>query len=224
MRMRFYRAVLQDHGTNGTHRKAVLLFGAFVPLTVILLLNAFALAGSAPPGARQETKNKDAKLHCDPPQVDAPLHSLSETPPCSLHDVLKKAGLRAAALVDNLQNFDAQEHVRFEQIDNLGMSQISVDEKFDYQVDFGEQSGPIKLHETRQVLKGSDARVSAPLSTRVCRPLRSSFIQVCKVTTKWIARVSRSGGINPPGWFIFGRLMGCLFARFPSAALCKPIH
>ena len=38
----------------------------------------------------------------------------------------------------------------------MGIPNLALGAKFDYLVDFGEQSGPLKVHETRTPLPGSD--------------------------------------------------------------------
>lgn len=134
---------------------------AYACLTAIALLFAFtSLATIAiaktPPAAAPQKEKKAATLRWDPPQVDVPVPSLSETPPCVLPDVLKLAAQRTAELIDHLQNFDAHEQIRYEETDGLGIPNLALGAKFDYLVDFGEQSGPLKVHETRTPLPGSD--------------------------------------------------------------------
>lgn len=143
-------------------------FRAAPILAAIALLATLASAKPQPAGEPQEKPTKPPELRWDPPQVDDPVPSLSATPPCNLHDVLQQAGRRAAELVDLLQNFDAHEHLRFEQTDRLGMSEMFITDNFDYLVDFGEQSGPLKVQETRTPLAGSD---NAHLSTIVDKGL-----------------------------------------------------
>jgi hypothetical protein len=166
-----------------------------------VLLATFASTKSQPPGPTQEKQKKPAELHWDPPQVDDPVPGLSQTPPCSLHDVLRQAGHRAAELVDLLQNFDAHEHLRFEQTDRLGMSEMFITENFDYLVDFGEQSGPLKVQEIRTPLAGSD---NAHLSTIVDKGLpvlalifysvmQSDYEMRCEGFTQWN---------NRPAWVV----------------------
>jgi hypothetical protein len=169
-----------------------------------VLLAIIASAKSQPSGPSQEKQRKAAELHRDPPQVDDPVPSLSTTPPCALHDVLQQAGRRAAQLVDLLQNFDAHEHLRFEQTDTLGMSEMFITESFDYLVDFGEQSGPLKVQETRTPLAGSD---NAHLSTIVDKGLpvlalifypvmQGDYEMRCLGLTQWN---------NQPAWVVYFR-------------------
>jgi hypothetical protein len=129
---------------------------AFVLFFTIALLATLATANSRPAPSFQEKAKKPPALHWDPPNVDAPVPSLSATPPCPLSNVLNLAAHRTAELIDHLQNFDAHEQVRYEETDSLGIPDLAINEKFDYLVDFGAQSGPLSVHETRTPLAGSD--------------------------------------------------------------------
>jgi hypothetical protein len=191
--------------SRGTTRNRFTVgFTAVSALAAIGLVATFAAAKSQPSGPTQEKQKKPAELHWDPPQVDEPVPGLSPTPPCSLHNVLNQAGHRAAELVDLLQNFDAHEHLRFEQTDRLGMSEMYITENFDYLVDFGEQSGPLKVQETRTPLAGSD---NAHLSTIVDKGLpvlalifypgmQSDYEMRCEGSTQWN---------NQPAWVVYFR-------------------
>jgi hypothetical protein len=187
-----------------TRNRFTLRVTAVSALAAIVLLATFASTKSQPPGPTQEIQKKPAELHGDPPQVDDPVPGLSHTPPCSLHDVLRQAGHRAAELVDLLQNFDAHEHLRFEQTDRLGMSEMFITENFDYLVDFGEQSGPLKVQEIRTPLAGSD---NLHLSTIVDKGLpvlalifypamQSDYEMRCEGFTQWN---------NLPAWVVYFR-------------------
>ncbi len=187
-----------------TRNRFTLQLTALPALAAIVLLATFASANYHPPSPSQEKQKKPAELRWDPPQVDDPVPGLSTTPPCSLHDVLKQAGHRSAELVDLLQNFDAHEHLRFEQTDPLGMSEMFIIENFDYLVDFGEQSGPLKVQETRTPLAGSD---NAHLSTIVDKGLpvlalifypemQSDYEMRCEGFTQWN---------NQPAWVVYFR-------------------
>ncbi len=172
-------------------------FGSrFTPLLLfatIILLATFAAANSRPAPSSQEKAKKPPSLRWEPPQVDAPIPSLSATPPCPLSDVLKLAAHRTAELIDHLQNFDAHEQVRYEETDILGIPQMSISEKFDYLVDFGAQSGPLSVHETRTPLAGSDdAHLSAivdkglPVLALIFYPdLQRDYEMHCEGSTQW---------------------------------------
>jgi hypothetical protein len=175
---------------------------ALAALAGLALFATFTSANSPASGSTQDKQKKPEELHWDPPQVDDPVPGLSSAPPCSLHDVLRQAGRRAAELVDLLQNFDAQEHLRFEQTDRLGMAEMYITENFDYLVDFGEQSGPLKIQETRTPLAGSD---NAHLRTIVDKGLpvlalifypemQSDYEMRCEGFTQWH---------NLPAWAVY---------------------
>jgi hypothetical protein len=191
--------------SGGTSRKHFTLrFSALPALAAIVLLATLPCAKSQPSGPSQEKQNKPAELRWDPPQVDDPVPSLSTTPPCDLHDVLQQAGRHAGQLVDLLQNFDAHEHLRFEQTDRLGMSEMFLTENFDYLVDFGEPSGPLQVQETRTPLAGSD---NAHLSTTVDKGLpvlalifypvmQADYEMRCEGLTQWNKQ---------PAWVVYFR-------------------
>jgi VWFA-related protein len=109
--------------------------------------------------AAHEKEETAALFPWDPPEVDAPVPSLSSTPACSLPDVLKLAGQRAEELVSNLQDFDAREQVSLEQSDALGARSMAIEASFDYQVDFTKQSASLGVQEFRSPLASTDARL-----------------------------------------------------------------
>jgi hypothetical protein len=199
-----YRLPSLTHSRETRRNRFTLRSSAFPALTAILLFATFAPAKSRLFSPSQEKQNKPADLHWDPPQVDDALPGLSNTPPCALHDVLRQAGHRAAELVDSLQNFDAHEHLRFEQTDRLGISEMYITENFDYLVDFGEQSGPLKVQETRTPLAGSDnARLSTivdkglPVLALIFYPgMQGDYEMRCEGSSHWN---------NLPAWVVYFR-------------------
>ena len=173
------------------------------------LLVTLATANTPPASSSQKKEKKVHALRWDPPRVDAPIPSLSVTPPCALPDVLKLAGQRAEELVDHLQNFIAHEQVRYEQTNSpvmLGMpiatgtqqigseqTEMSFAAKFDYIVDFGKQSEPLQVHETRTPLAGTDdGHLSAivdkglPVLALIFYPATQSDYEMrCEGSTHW---------------------------------------
>jgi hypothetical protein len=188
----------------------------------MVLLATLAVAKSPPGSPFQEKPKRAPALRWDPPQVDAPIPSLSATPPCSLPDVLNQAGQRAEELVDHLQNFIAHEQVRYEQTDSPGMlgmsiatgtqqigneeTEVSITAKFDYVVDFGEKSGPLQVHETRTLLPGTNSEhLSAildkglPALALIFYPaLQNDYEMRCEGFTQWN---------NQPAWVVHFRQM-----------------
>ena len=122
------------------------VFGAF---SIFALPSQTAQSRTSNPPSPKSAGKKKAMLRWEPPQVDSPIPSLAATPPCSLSDVLSKAGLRATNLVSSLQNFTAHEEIRYEETDDLGNPNFATSENFNYAVDFGDKSGVLVSHETR---------------------------------------------------------------------------
>jgi hypothetical protein len=163
---------------------------------------AFALAIIYTFGLPQSKKEKPPALRWNPPQVDAPTSALSAIPPCSLSNVLQQAGKSAEKLVSHLQNFIASEQIRYEQTDRQGLPELSLAAKFDYLVDFGSQSDPLKVHETRTSRGATDARnLSAvldkglPVLALIFHPgLQGDYEMHCEGSAQWN---------NQPAWVVY---------------------
>src|SRR6202162_2005380 len=82
---------------------------------LFLIFGLFVRTLDKPAKPAQKKQTKKSELRWNPPQVDAPLSSISATPPCQIANVLKQAGDRAEELITHLQHFDAQEQLRYEQ-------------------------------------------------------------------------------------------------------------
>jgi len=149
----------------------------------------------------RKKKESAPALGWDPPQVNAPVPSISAAQPCALGDVLQQAGKRAEELVNHLQNFDAHEQIRFEQTDPQGMPEKSMVATFDYLVDFGEHSGH-KLHETRTLVTATGDRdlsalvdVGLPAFAMIFNPaLQSDYEMRCEGLSQWN---------NQPAWVVY---------------------
>jgi VWFA-related protein len=161
-----------------------------------------ATAVNLPELSFQRKKKEGAPaLDWNPPQVEAPVPSVSTAQPCALPDVLKQAGERAEELVNHLQNFDAHEHISFEQTDSQGMTEKSMEAKFDYLVDFGEHSGH-KLHETRTLVAATGDRdlsglvdLGLPALAMIFHPaLQSDYQTRCEGLSQWN---------NQPAWVVY---------------------
>jgi hypothetical protein len=161
-----------------------------------------AAAKNPPASSSQKQDKKEPALHWNPPQVDAPVPSLSAAPLCSLPDVLEQAGQRAEELIDHLQNFNAHEQIHYEQTDRFGIPEMSIDAKFDYLVDFGKQSEVLKVHETRTPLEGTDYEhlsdivdTGLPALALIFYPaLQSDYEIRCEGFTPWN---------NQPAWVVY---------------------
>jgi len=76
----------------------------------------FVYHAASQPSAKTEKETKRQALQWDPPNVDAPIRSLSQTPPCDLAKVLEQAAVRANEMATNLEKFSAEEQIQYEQI------------------------------------------------------------------------------------------------------------
>lgn len=161
-------------------------------------------------------------LRWSPPQVDARIHALSTTPPCSLPDVLKQAGQRAGELIDHLQNLIAHERVRYEQTDRAGWLEMSASGYFDYLVDFGDQS-VIKVKELRTPLDSASAeRLGAvldkgiPVLALIFFPdLQRDYEMSCEGSTQWN---------NQPVWVVHFRQIRGKHPRTMTMETVTEVH
>ncbi|MGB6432119.1 MAG: VWA domain-containing protein [Candidatus Acidiferrales bacterium] len=112
--------------------------------------------------ARQAEKAEDNNSMWSPPNVDAPLKSISTTQTCSLTDVLSQAGERAQELVDNLQRFAAKETIQLQQLNSMGMLVGSQIANYDYLVTFEQAPNAFVVDESRQVSAGGRGLAGGP--------------------------------------------------------------
>jgi VWFA-related protein len=142
----------------------------------------------------------------DPPDVDAPVGHLSSSNTCSISEVLSLAAGPAKSLVDNLQNFDAHEQIRYEQTDNSGEQSLSMTAHFDYLVDFTRKNNHLGVREIRTPLTGTDPSLKdsisdngLPVLALIFGPsLRNDYEMRCEGTDVWA---------NRPAWVIYFRQM-----------------
>lgn len=123
---------------------------------ILLTITSLASLSASAVYAQDE---KAATLQWKPPHEFETVPGISAIPACDLDAVLAKAGKGAEILIDNLQNFDAHERVRFESIDNHMVSTLYLRRKYDYQVNFGEQIAPFHVIETRTPLEQGDSGI-----------------------------------------------------------------
>jgi len=175
-------------------------------LSACLLPVTFSAAKIPLPQSAQEAEKKPSSLRWDPPRVDAPIPSLSATPPCSLQEVLKQTGKRAEELIDNLQKFIAHEQIRYQQTNRQGTPEISLTPKFEYLVDFGKTFDPLTVHETRTPLAGApDGQLSSildkglPVLALIFHPaLQGDYEMRCEGAMQWNGQ---------PAWAVHFRQM-----------------
>jgi hypothetical protein len=118
-------------------------------LTGAFAVGSLLLGGQV--AARQKAAN-ESHLRWAPPDVDAPIPSLSLEPPCPLSTVIEQAGKRSIELIANLQNFGAQENIEYERLDQFGVAQDSQG-IFDYVAAFDRRGGGLSVQESRAPIK-----------------------------------------------------------------------
>jgi hypothetical protein len=129
---------------------AVIVFGCLV--TAVAQPSARQVHGDPDKPA----KHKD--LAWSPPDVTAPLKSLSPVPPCDLSKVLQEAGEHVMELTTNLENFTAQETIEYEKLNPAGFLEENDSGVFDYVFAFEQREGGARVsREYRSPAKGSTA-------------------------------------------------------------------
>ncbi len=128
--------------------------GVLVPYGVSPLI---ALWSAAQQSVSSEKATRGQELVWAPPNVDAPLLSLSQTPACELANVLEQAGTSASLLAANLERFGALERIEYKMFENKTVPKESAEGTFDYAFAFEQQNGGSASREYRTPRKGSVA-------------------------------------------------------------------
>jgi hypothetical protein len=124
-------------------------------LAVALLVPSGFSAAQEPKDT--ENKVKARRPHWDPPDVDAAFHSHGESPPCVLSAVLEQAGARADEMINNLQDFTAQERIEYRSLGNILNPLGGGIGVFDYTVTFERRGEGLAVQESRVPERGSYA-------------------------------------------------------------------
>ncbi len=150
------------------------------------------LMACAETASAQNAKIHSAALIWNPPNTDSKIADLSDTPPCSLPDVMKQASDSAAALVDNLQRFDAVELSRSRTDIPETSTTVSSEARFDFTAEFSVRNGSLALKESRQALDHNDANtaqledVGVPALALIFHPIYSvDFTFQCAGAAEW---------------------------------------
>lgn len=135
--------------------------GAIVFAWVVCTELAAATAGIEVSPARQmqrtEKAAKSRELVWVTHNVDAPIPSLSENPPCELSEVLRKAGASASQLATDLERFTAEERIEYKMLDRHGAPREADQGTFNYVFAFEEHGAGSVSREYRTPTKGSYA-------------------------------------------------------------------
>ena len=163
----------------------VLLFGC---IALLLLCN--------PLNAKQANESNRAvrfkSLGWNPPDVNAPLHSLSRIPPCSLGKLLEEVGTHAVELTTNLENFTAEEQIEYERLNQTGFPEETDSGVFDYVFAFEQSSGGRGSREYRTPAKGSHTFPAsgqdtgqAALALIFLPSMQTDYEMTCQGLDKW---------------------------------------
>lgn len=142
------------NSTNGISSAALRFTGAAVALA------ALALIASAQSHEAQK-KLKSRSLVWNPPALDSPVAGVTSSPSCDLPAVLARAGERTSAMVQNLQNFTAQEDISYRDQDRQTFALDFGDEVYDYVVAFHQHGDTPIVDERRRNLHGTPSSIAA---------------------------------------------------------------
>jgi hypothetical protein len=160
-------------------------------ILVICLVAAEAMPFPSPgQGDAKPAKHKD--LNWIPPDVNAPLKSLSSIPPCDLSKVLEAAGRHALELTSNLENFTAEEKIEYAQLNSSGFLEESDSGVFDYVFAFDRVGGVRTSREFRTPAPGTRAFPASGQDTGqvalglIFHPdMQSDYDMTCMGLDKW---------------------------------------
>ena len=134
-----------------------MLLAARIKVSRAIALCCLALTASVNLAEQHNATEPQAKRkHLDwlPPNVDVPLPSLAATPPCDITKVLGEAGSHALELTANLENFTAEEQIKYEKWSYSGVPQESDAAMFHYVFAFEKKGEDLISREYRSPWKG----------------------------------------------------------------------
>ena len=128
-------------------------------LAMVVLSSTIFSVASQSPDADKKLKNRS--LVWNPPALDSPVPGVSSSSPCDLPAVLALAGQRTSAMVNNLQNFTAQEDISFRAQDRQTFAQRFGSEVYDYVVVFQQHGDKPIVGERRHAPHGTPSDIAA---------------------------------------------------------------
>jgi len=165
---------------------------------VLCSVTTLAFAGMAvAQGGDVGRAAKHRALSWMPPDVNAPLPSLTSMPPCDLPKVLQDAGAQAVELTANLENFTAEEKIEYQRLDRDGVPEESDFSVFDYVFAFEQVGGGRASREYRTPAKGGHAFPAsaqdtgeAALALIFLPALQTDYEMTCEGLDKWNGQVA----------------------------------
>jgi len=150
---------------------------------------------AAQPQSATEQQAKSTHLSWAPPHVDAPLSSLEAIPPCDVTKVLEDVGSHALELAANLQNFTAEEQIKFEKSSYSGVPQDNDIGMFHYVFAFEQHGGDLVSREYRDPWKGGHSFPASAQDTGevalelIFRPeMQTDYEMNCEGRDQWKGR------------------------------------
>jgi tetratricopeptide (TPR) repeat protein len=142
-----------------------------------------------------EQQAKSTHLSWAPPHVDAPLSSLEAIPPCDITKAIEDVGSHALELAANLQNFTAEEQIKYEKSSYSGVPQENDIGMFHYVFAFEQHSGNLVSREYRNPWKGdhsfpaSDQDTGEVALELIFRPeMQADYEMNCEGRAQWNGR------------------------------------
>jgi tetratricopeptide (TPR) repeat protein len=142
-----------------------------------------------------EPEASSKHLNWSPPHVDAPLPSLAAIPPCDVNKVLEKVGSHALELTGNLQNFTADEQIRYEKSSYSGVPQENDTGMFHYVFAFEQHGEGVVSQEYRNPWKGGHFFPASSQDTGevtlelIFRPdMETDYEMTCEGRDQWKGR------------------------------------
>lgn len=139
--------------TNSITSVALRFTGAAVVLTALVLI-AFAQSPEA------GKKLKSRSLVWNPPALDSPVPGVASSRPCDLPGLLARAGERTTSMVNNLQNFTAQEDISYRAQDRQTFAVGFGSGVYDYVVVFQQHGDKPVVDERRHALRGAPSDIA----------------------------------------------------------------
>jgi hypothetical protein len=123
-----------------------------IGLSCLVLIAYVNLAAQQRNASEQEAQGQH--LNWSPPDVDAPLPSLAAIPPCDVSKVLEDVGSHALELTANLENFTAEEQIKYGRWSDSGVPEENDTGMFHYVFAFERHGGELISREYRNPWEG----------------------------------------------------------------------
>jgi tetratricopeptide (TPR) repeat protein len=139
-----------------------------------------------------EQQAKSTHLSWAPPHVDAPLSSREAIPPCDVNKVLEDVGSHALELAGNLENFTAEEQIKYEKSSYSGVPQENDIGMFHYVFAFEQHGGDLVSREYRNPWEGGHSFPASGQDTGevalelIFRPeMQTDYEMYCEGRDQW---------------------------------------